>query len=232
MPIFTIACGICTYWIFKSIYPFLDSWILLFSIWYVLLSIVRTVTREPLRWIPKIWWAAALFGASVLLAPAFLGPLIGLWIPAGCLAGTVSALDRRRADTPARPRLRRLATVLSTLMIALLVATAAHSLWRQSRRTPVERCLALQYPTVFPEALHRLENESPAPCRDLQEVFRGLRYSSHATRTLTALERMCTAEDLTAFLGAVASGRVDTLRPETRQIAEAALDRRMRESPR
>lgn len=232
MPLFTIACGVCTYWIFKSIYPFLDSWIILFSMWYLLLSIVRTMTREPLRWIPKIWWAAALLGASVLVAPAFLGPLMGLWIPAGCLVGTVSALDRRRADAPSLPRLRRLALGFGTIMIALLVATAAHSLWRQSRRPAVERCLALQYPAVFPEALRRLERESPAPCRDLQEVFRGLEYRSHATRTLAALERTCTPDELNAFLGAVVSGGLDTRRPEIRQSAEQALARRDRESDR
>lgn len=230
MPLFTLACGICTYWIFKSIYPFLDSWMILFSIWFLLLSIVRTVTREPLRWIPKIWWAAALFGASALVAPAFLGPLIGLWIPAGCLVGTMSALDRHRAEFPSGPRILRLAAVLGTTMIALLVVTAAHSIRRQSRRSLVDRCLALQYPAVFPQALHRVESESPAPCRDLQQVFRGLTYPSHAARTLTALERTCTADELNAFLDAVASGRADTLRPETRRSAEQALSRRVRKS--
>ena len=65
-----VACGICTYWILVLLFPATPSWIVLFSGWFLLLSVVRTAIRTPVRWVPHVWFALPLLVACFLVGAA------------------------------------------------------------------------------------------------------------------------------------------------------------------
>jgi len=109
----TFACGTCVYLSIWHRFPAIESWCLIFPLWFVALAAIRTIFRTALSGLPALWIAVPLVLLVALLSPGSAGPLLGAWIPVCCIAGTISGLRRQPVDRPRR-------AVRSILIIAML----------------------------------------------------------------------------------------------------------------
>lgn len=97
-----LACGNCAYYALWLKFPPTASWVVIFPVWFLLLSAGRTWTGKPLAGIPTLYSAIPLVLIVVLLAPATVGPALGFWIPVCCVIGTWSGIRRYHATSLGR----------------------------------------------------------------------------------------------------------------------------------
>jgi hypothetical protein len=112
-----VACGNCFYYAIWFRFPAISTCVVVFPVWLLALSTVRTAAGLRLAAVPSLWIALPLIAAVVWFAPGMIGPLLGVWIPICCVWGTGAALTRAESLP-----LRSSAIVLSLgALVALLI---------------------------------------------------------------------------------------------------------------
>jgi hypothetical protein len=180
-----LACGTCTHWIVWTMFPAATPWAVAFTAWFLVLSLVATVTRVELTAVPRFPAAAALAFGSLVVAVAIVGPLAGLWFAPSCLLG--SAAGVRLAS---RPGARRV--VLSTAVVAIagLGALWVQSTAAQRRLGPAERVLLLDGTPAWPIELRRV---SRGDCAALERVAEKASDERLAIKAKERLKNECTS---------------------------------------
>ena len=129
-----IACGTCIHFSLWQRFPAVDSWVIIFPIWFVVLSGFRTFLWIPLLAIPRLYLAVPLVLAVAFFAPGTLGPYLGIWIPVCCVIGTISGI-RKSPNSQVRTSI---ATV-TILALASLISFAWYNYNLQSKMSSEER---------------------------------------------------------------------------------------------
>ena len=173
-----LACGTCAHWLLWTAFPAATPWALTFTIWFLVLSLVATVSRAELTAVPRLSVAVALVLGSLILGAAILGPLAGLWFAPSCLLGSAAAV---RLGSQ-RPGARRV--VLSTAARAVVVLGALwfRSTTAQRRLSGAERVLLLDGTPVWPVELRRVGH---GDCATLKAVAE----KASTAKLVTAAER-------------------------------------------
>lgn len=158
-----LACGTCTHWIVWTAFPAATPWALTFAAWFLLLSLVSSVSRVRLVAVPGLPVAAALVVGSLVLGVLMAGPLAGVWFIPSCLLGTASAVRLGSGQA----RVRRIA--LSTSVVAVVVLGA---LWMRFTNSSgnlarAERVLLLEGTPAWSIELRRVGR---GDCATLQVV--------------------------------------------------------------
>jgi len=86
-----LACGNCVYFAMSASFPPTASWCVILPVWLMLLSFLKLNRRLFMRGVPQWWITVPIVLLTCLMAPAILGPLLGLWIPVCIVIGTVTA---------------------------------------------------------------------------------------------------------------------------------------------
>ncbi|HSG39536.1 MAG TPA: hypothetical protein VLE27_07840, partial [Thermoanaerobaculia bacterium] len=129
-----LACGTCAHWLLWTSFPAATPWAVTFMIWFLVLSLVATVSRARLAGVPRLPVAVALVLGSLVLGVAVIGPLAGLWFAPSCLLGSVAAARLGSQGS----RARRVALSIATVAVAVLGALWARSTSAQKRLSGAE----------------------------------------------------------------------------------------------
>lgn len=128
-----LACGNCVFYALWHRFPAIVSWSVVFSVWLIALSLVRTAGGVRIPGVPPIYLALPLVLLVWLFAPGMAGPVLGIWIPVCCVIGTSSALTQ-----PAMKH-RRVVNWLGVTAAFCLVVFGAWDYVRYHELSPEER---------------------------------------------------------------------------------------------
>lgn len=120
----TLACGACVFSEIWFRFPPIASWCLIFPIWMVSLGAVRSKGGFPVRLVPPLPVSILLTVGMLLLWPGSLGPLMGIWIPVSCVAGTITTI---RSQDPRAPR-----RIVSVIAVATTLCLVGFGAWNYS----------------------------------------------------------------------------------------------------
>lgn len=144
-----LACGTCTHWMVWTSFPAATPWAVAMTAWFLLLSVIVTLSRRELIAVPRLPGAIALVVGSLILGLAIAGPVAGLSFAPSCLLGSLSAFRRSS-------RVRN--TVLSLMVVAVAVLGGLW-VWSNAKAgnlDAVERILLIQDTPVWPLELRRV----------------------------------------------------------------------------
>ena len=137
----TFACGNCGWAAWYSIFPPTNSWCVIIPCWLLALSALRTVYAPVspqelprLRGVPSFVIAAPLVVLIALIAPAILGPALGIWMPVGCVVATWSGLARTPASS-----LRSSLLMTTSTVVLLLAGFGTRDYLVYNQMTPEEK---------------------------------------------------------------------------------------------
>ncbi len=116
----SLACGNCVYYALWHKFPPTASWVVILPAWFLVLSVIRTVTGKKLSGIPHFLISLPLVVAALFYGPATLGPMLGLWIPVCIVVGTATGLQQHQRTPLARPLL----AITAIAMLCLLLCGA------------------------------------------------------------------------------------------------------------
>ena len=167
------ACWMCFLSLLKYRIPALTSWSLIFLVWFLVLSTLRSNGRARVRWVPALPIALALLllllVCLVLAPPLVLIPGISVM---GCCFGATASAVFSRESAPGRWTV----CGLGMLAVVCLVAFGAWDCHRHCRLTISQR-LALLSPLYRVAELNRLLGPATARWRastDTTEEANGL----------------------------------------------------------
>lgn len=92
-----LACGNCVYYSLYLKFPPIASLVVIFPLWLVGLSAIRTLMRARLLGVPSLYLTVPLVLLVWLFSPATYGPPLGFWIPICCVVGTISGLSSQQS---------------------------------------------------------------------------------------------------------------------------------------
>jgi hypothetical protein len=175
-----LACGTCTHWILWTAFPVATPWAITFTIWFLALSLVRTVSRAELTAVPRLPVAVALVLGSLILGLAILGPLAGLWFAPSCLLGSLAAF---------RLGSQRLGVRRVAVSIAVVAIVALGALWGRSSAayrslSGAERVLLLDGTPAWPVELRRVGRGECATLKAVAEKAKNERLAATAEKRL------------------------------------------------
>ncbi len=137
----TFACGNCGWAAWYSSFPPTNSWCVIIPGWLLVLSALRTIyapvspqERPQLRGVPSFVIAAPLVVLVALVAPAILGPALGIWMPVCCVLGTGSGLSRAPS-----PGLRNSLLMTTGIVVLLLAGFGTRDYLVYNQMTPEEK---------------------------------------------------------------------------------------------
>lgn len=174
-----LACGTCTHWITWTLFPAATPWAITFAIWFLVLSLVRTVARVELTAVPRFSVGVALVLGSVVLGVVLAGPWAGLWFAPSCLLGSAAAV--RLAS---RPGARRTVLSAAAVAIALLGGLWVGSATVYGRLSGAERVLLLDGTPAWPVELRRVGRGNCATLKLVAEKASTKRLATAAKRRL------------------------------------------------
>ena len=128
-----LACGNCAFYALWHRFPAVVSWSVVFSVWLIALSAVRTAGGVRIPGVPPVYLALPLVLLVWLFAPGIAGPVLGIWIPVCCVIGTSSALTQ-----PAMKH-RRVVNGLGLAAASCLLVFGAWDYVRYHQLSPEER---------------------------------------------------------------------------------------------
>lgn len=174
-----LACGTCTHWITWTLFPAATPWAATFTVWLLILSLVRTVTGAELTAVPRVSIGIALVLGSLILGVAIAGPWAGLWFAPFCLLGSAAAV--RLAS---RPGARRIALSVAAVAIATLGTLWVRSSSAYERLSGAERVLQLDGTPAWPVELRRVGRGDCATLKRVAERASTERLAGAAKRRL------------------------------------------------
>jgi len=133
MNLSIIACGICVYYAMWQNFPPTSSWIIIIPLWFLMFSAIRTSTGITIKGIPTLYVAIPLVIAVFYVAPGMIGPPLGLWIPACCIAGTCAGLRSENSSV------RRSVAKLSVIVIGSLLVFGGRDYYVYNQMPQVEK---------------------------------------------------------------------------------------------
>ncbi len=175
-----LACGTCTHWLLWTAFPAATPWAITFTIWFLALSLVRTVSRAELTAVPRLPVAVALVLGSLILGVAILGPLAGLWFAPSCLLGSLAAV---RLGSQ-RPGVRRIAVSIAMVAIVTLGVLWVWSSASYRNLSGAERVLLLDGTPAWPIELRRVSRGDCAILKAVAEKANNERLAATAEKRL------------------------------------------------